>query len=70
MLTPLQIELLKTFSRPVSDEQVLEIKQLLVDYFAHKVDEDVDALFEQRGWDATTVEGWLTEHNRTPYRHD
>lgn len=70
MLTSLQLELLKTFSRPVSDEQVLEIKQLLSDYFARKVDDDVDALFAQQGWDADTVKGWLAEHNRTPYRHD
>ncbi|MEZ0608611.1 hypothetical protein ACAW74_08855 [Fibrella sp. WM1] len=61
---------MKTFSRPVSDEQVLEIKQLLADYFARKVDEDVDALFEQQGWNAATAERWLTEHNRTPYQHD
>lgn len=45
MITSLQLELLKTFSRPIPDSQLLEIKQLLADYFARKVDEDVDALF-------------------------
>ena len=70
MLTSLQLELLKTFSRPIPDDQVLEIKQLLANYFAQKVDEGVDALFAEKNWDATTVENWLTDHNRTPYRHD
>jgi hypothetical protein len=70
MLTSLQLELLKTFSRPIPEEQVLEIRQLLADYFARKVDDGVDALFAEKGWDATTAEGWLTEHNRTPYQHD
>ena len=70
MLTSLQLELLKTFSRPIPDEQVLEIKQLLAGYFARKVDESVDALFAEKGWDSTTVEDWLNDHNRTPYRHD
>jgi hypothetical protein len=70
MLTSLQLELLKTFSRPIPDEQALEIKQLLADYFARKIDEGVDALFAEKGWDGNTVEGWLRDHNRTPYRHD
>ena len=70
MLTSLQLELLKTFSRPIPDEQVLEIKQLLADYFARKVDQGIDALFEEKGWDSNTVEGWLEGHDRTPYRHD
>ncbi|MEZ0539086.1 hypothetical protein [Fibrella arboris] len=70
MLTPLQLELLKTFSRPIPDEQVLEIKQLLADYFARKVEEDVDVLFTEKGWDVSTVENWAQEHNRTPYTHD
>lgn len=39
MLTPLQTELLKTFARPISEQQMQEIKQLLADYFAQKVDE-------------------------------
>ena len=69
-MTSLQLELLKTFSRPIPDSQLLEIKQLLADYFARKVDEDVDALFAQKGWDSTNAEQWANEHNRTPYRHD
>lgn len=70
MLTSLQLELLKTFSRPIPDEQVLEIKQLLADYFARKVDEGVDSLFTEKGWDDSIVENWLNAHDRTPYRHD
>ncbi|MBD2757528.1 hypothetical protein [Spirosoma validum] len=56
MLTSLQLELLKTFSRPIPEEQVLEIKQLLAEYFARKVDEGVDTLFAEKGWDSNTVE--------------
>ena len=66
-LSNLQLELLKTFSRPLSEKQLLEIRQLLADYFAQKIDEDVDALFEQNNWDATKVDQWLGEHLRTPY---
>jgi hypothetical protein len=67
-LNNLQIELLKMFSRPIPDKQILEIRQLLADYFAQKIDEDVDTLFEQQGWDATKADEWLGQHLRTPYR--
>ena len=70
MLTSLQLELLKTFSRTIPDEQVLEIKELLADYFARKVDEGVDTLFTEQGWDNSTVENWLSAHDRTPYHHE
>jgi len=36
-LTPLKVDLLRLFSRPMSDQQLLEIKQLLVDYYARPV---------------------------------
>ena len=68
MLTELQLELVKTFSRPLPEDQVREIRQLLADYFARKVDEEVDRLFEERGYDEQTIEEWLNTHMRTPYR--
>lgn len=68
-LSNLQIEILKTFSQPLPESQILEIRQLLADYFAKKVDENVDNLFEENGWDASKVEEWLGEHLRTPYKH-
>ncbi len=69
-LSPLQIELVKTFSRPVSEQQVLEIRQLLADYFAHQLDDAVDQLFDDKGWDNKIVDQWLGEHMRTPYKSE
>ena len=69
MLSNLQLEILKTFSRPLPESQVLEIQQLLADYFAKKVDNSVDALFDQNNWGASKVDEWLGEHLRTPYLH-
>ncbi len=69
-LTPLQIELVKTFSHSVSEEQVLEIRQLLADYFARKLDEAVDRLSEDQQWTSDVADHWLNEHMRTPYHQD
>ncbi len=66
-LTPLQVELVKTFARPVSEKQVLEIRQLLADYFAQQLDDAVDQLAEEENWTPQVAEQWLSEHNRTSY---
>ena len=68
MLSNLQLELLKTFSRPLPENQILEIKELLSDYFAKKVDDEMDKLFEENKWEVNDkVEEWKGEHIRTPY---
>ncbi len=70
MLSNLQLELLKTFSRPLPESQILEIKSLLADYFAQKVDKGIDELFEKNNWDVTEkVEEWSKSHDRTPYNY-
>jgi hypothetical protein len=69
MLSNLQLEILKTFSRPLPESQVLEIQQLLTNYFAKKVDAGIDELFEQNNWGGSKVDEWLGEHFRTPYSH-
>lgn len=67
-LTNLQRELLKVFSYELSDEQLLEIRDLLSRYFAEKATEEMDRLWEERGWTDETMREWANEHMRTPYR--
>jgi hypothetical protein len=68
MLSNLQHEILRTFSRPLPESQILEIRQVLADYFAKKVDDGIDELFEKNDWDANEkVQEWLGEHLRMPY---
>ncbi len=68
MLTNLQLEILKTFSRPLPTSQLLEIKALLADYFAKKVDDGIDELFENNNWNVNEkVEEWKNSHLRTDF---
>ncbi|MFC3809174.1 hypothetical protein [Lacihabitans lacunae] len=68
MLSNIQLELLKTFSRPLPESQLLEIKKLLADYFAQKVDDGIDELFNNNEWDVNEkVSEWTKSHDRTPY---
>lgn len=68
-LSNLQIELLKVFSFDISEEQLKEIKALLVAYFANKVTSEMDALFEANEWGEEKIEEWSKEHMRLKYKH-
>lgn len=70
MLTNLQLELLKVFARPLPENQIIEIRQLLTDYFAKKVDDGLDDLFERNNLNVNEkVSEWANGHERTPYVH-
>ena len=49
--TPLQLELLKIFSRDIPESDLLEIKSLLIQYFAKKAMDLADGVWEQNNWD-------------------
>ena len=51
-----------------SDENLLEIKNLLTTYFAQKIDAEMDALWDEGKIDINTIEQWGKEHLRTPYK--
>ena len=67
-LTNLQLELLQIFRYDLSEAQLAEIRDLLTQYFAEKVSDEMDALFEANDWGDETIEAWSKEHMRTPYR--
>jgi hypothetical protein len=69
-LSNLQLELLRVFSFELSEEQLLEIRGLLADYFANKVSEEMDVLFEANQWGEEKIEEWSKEHMRTKYEDE
>jgi len=66
-LTNLQIELLELFKYELSEEQIKEIRSLLANYFAERVTNDIDQLFEENKWGQEKIEEWSKEHMRTKY---
>ncbi|HAA16742.1 MAG TPA: hypothetical protein DCE41_35540 [Cytophagales bacterium] len=66
-LTKLQLELIKLFSNKVSDEQLMDIKRMLSDYFFDQADQEVDELFDEKGWGDKKINEWSKEHMRTKY---
>jgi hypothetical protein len=66
-LTNLQLELVKLFSYKIAENQVLEIKQLLSNYFADKATEEMDRRWEENNWSEETMKEWSNEHLRVAY---
>jgi len=62
-----QLHLLKMFSYAKTDEDLQDIKDALCEYFAKKVDEEMDKLWESGEWNEEKNEAVLKEHLRTPY---
>lgn len=66
-LNPTQIHLLKMFSFSKTKEDLDNIKDALMQYFAKNVENAMDALWDAGKWDNEKNEEILKEHLRTPY---
>lgn len=64
-LTNLQKDLLKIFSIGVSDSQIIEIRELLTNYFAKNAANEMDLLWEKNNWSQETMDEWANSHIRT-----
>ncbi len=64
----LQLELLKIFVREVSDEDLLEIKRLITQFFAQKAIAEANKVWDEKGWTEAEAQRMLQTHMRTPYR--
>ena len=69
-LTNLQLELLKLFSRNVSENELLEIKKIIARYFAEKVMNEVDKAWSQKGLTEIDAEALAHQHLRVPYNNE
>ena len=64
-LTNLQLELLKIFSLNLNEDQLIEIKNILSNYFAEKASDETDKLWEKNNWNNDLMDEWSKEHLST-----
>jgi hypothetical protein len=64
----LQFELLKLFIRPVSDDDLLEIKKFIVKYFANKAMDSANKVWDENEWNKEDEKKFLNGHLRTAYK--
>jgi hypothetical protein len=57
----LQWQLLQLYKHNISESNLLEIKQLLSNYFAEKASSAMNNLWDEKGWTNETMKTWLEE---------
>ena len=63
-LTNLQYELLKFFQYEVKDNELLEIKRMLSDYFAKRAMDAMDKHWVDAGLSNAVMDEWLNDDNQ------
>ncbi len=69
--TPLnaaQVEILKMFSQGLTDEQLEELRNILVALKFKLLDEHADQMVEEKGFTQEEINQASWEHRRAPYR--
>ena len=67
-LNEAQLSMLRLLGSMKTIEEVDELRQIICDYYARRVDEEVDKLWESGQWNNEMNETVLKEHLRTPYK--
>lgn len=63
-----QLRMVELFKQPWPDEDFDQVRDLIVQILAKRIDEEMERLEKERGWTSETYEQWGNEHMRTPYR--
>lgn len=67
-LNQAQMSILRLLGSIKTVDEANELRQVICDYYARRVDEEVDKLWETGQWDNDKNEAILSEHLRTPYQ--
>jgi hypothetical protein len=60
-LTNLQLEIIKLYSIDLEPQELLDLKQILADFFARKAIKEADKIWDKRNLSDQTMELWLNE---------
>lgn len=66
-LNEAQMSILRLLGSMKTVDEVNELRQVICEYYARRVDEEVDKLWDSGQWDDEKNEAVLQEHLRTPY---
>ena len=69
VLNEAQMSILRLLGSMKTVEEVDELRQVICDYYARRVDEEVDKLWESGQWHDEKNEAILNELLRTPYEY-
>lgn len=62
MLNNAQLAVLEILAEPLSEQELSELKQLLIQFPYLRLQRMMDMEWDKRGYSNTTVQEWLNEH--------
>ena len=65
---PIQLHLLQMFSHMRSDKELVEVKNVLSEYYFDKVERLGAQLAAEKGWTSEDLQAMSREHFRTEYK--
>ena len=68
-LNKAQLGIMRLLAHFNTEEQVKELNDVICAYYARRVDEEMDRLWESGAWNKEKIDAVLQEHVRTPYRY-
>lgn len=63
-----QLDMLRLFKNPLSEEDYKEIKKFVVRILGRNIDNEMERLEKEKEWTEETYEQWGKEHMRTPHK--
>ena len=68
LLNQQQQDMLRLFKNPMPEPDYIEIKRFIVKMLSKNIDDEMERLAKEKGWNEETYEQWGKEHLRTPYK--
>lgn len=69
VFTGYQMQILESIANVNDEHEMLEIRNLIAEYFSNKALDAMDKLCDEGKLSDRTIESWHKEHMRTPYMY-
>lgn len=63
-LTNVQVELLNTFAYELPEEELKDLKKVLVGFFAKRIRQQTSQIWEEKEYTPETMKDWLNDENQ------
>ena len=69
-LNGVQITLLRMFNRDMTEQEIVEVRKLILDYYDEKLDAELDKVVAEKGYNQRDYNAILNHQNRTELKQE
>jgi hypothetical protein len=63
-LTNTQLEILKTFAYDIQEEELQDLKKVLIKFFADRIRAKTGRIWQEKGYTDQTMQDWLNDEKQ------